>query len=147
VLIDVTTDMTLYAEETFGPVVAVYPYDSDDEAVVLANDSVYGLHAVVWTGDPARGRRLARRLRFGTVGVNDAYVATWGSTAAPMGGFGQIGAGRRHGPEGITKYTEAQTIAVQRGLPLAPIGEMTAEAFAGATLTLLRLLKRLPGLR
>jgi succinate-semialdehyde dehydrogenase/glutarate-semialdehyde dehydrogenase len=147
ILIDVTADMTLYEDETFGPVVAVYPYDSDDEAVALANDSVYGLNAVVWTGDPARGRRLARRLRFGTVGVNDAYAASWGSTAAPMGGFGQSGLGRRHGPEGIAKYTEAQTIAVQRGLPLAPIGEMTAEAFAGATLKLLRVLRRLPGLR
>jgi succinate-semialdehyde dehydrogenase/glutarate-semialdehyde dehydrogenase len=147
ILTDVTPDMALYAEETFGPVVAVYPYDSDDEAVALANDSPYGLNAVVWTRDAARGRALARRLRFGTVGVNDAYVAAWGSTGAPMGGFGQSGQGRRHGPEGLTKYTEAQTVAVQRLIPLAPFGGMTAEAFAGVALKGLRLLRRLPGLR
>jgi len=147
VLIDVTPDMAVYSEETFGPVVSVYPYDSDDEAVALANDGEYGLNASVWTSDAARGRRIARRLRFGTVGVNDPYTAAWGSTAAPMGGFGQSGVGRRHGAEGILKYTEAQTIATQRLLPLAPVAGMTAEAFAGVTLKVLRLLKRLPGLR
>jgi succinate-semialdehyde dehydrogenase/glutarate-semialdehyde dehydrogenase len=147
VLLDVTPEMTLYAEETFGPVAAVYPYDTDDEAVALANDSEYGLNASVWTSDVGRGREIARRLRFGTVGVNDAYVASWGSTAAPMGGFGQSGVGRRHGPEGVLKYTEAQTVAAQRLLPLVPAGRMGAEAFAGAALRGLRLLKKLPGLR
>jgi succinate-semialdehyde dehydrogenase/glutarate-semialdehyde dehydrogenase len=147
VLIDVTSEMIVYAEETFGPVVSVYPYDSDDEAVALANDSEYGLNASVWTRDVARGRAIARRLRFGTVGVNDAYIASWGSTAAPMGGFGQSGVGRRHGPEGILKYTEAQTIAAQRVVSLAPVGRLGAEAFAGAALMGLRLLKKLPGLR
>jgi hypothetical protein len=64
-----------------------------------------------------------------------------------MGGFGQSGVGRRHGPDGILKYTEAQTIAAQRLVSLAPIGRMSAEAFAGAALAGLRLLRRLPGLR
>jgi succinate-semialdehyde dehydrogenase/glutarate-semialdehyde dehydrogenase len=147
ILIDVTPEMTAYAEETFGPVVSVYPYDSDDEAVALANDSEFGLNASVWTRNVPRGRSIARRLRFGTVGVNDAYFASWGSTAAPMGGFGQSGVGRRHGSEGILKYTEAQTIATQRLVSLAPIGKLSTEAFAGAALMGLRLLKKLPGLR
>src|SRR5690606_23541034 len=147
VLTGVTPAMTLYAEETFGPVAAVYPFDTDDEAVRLANDSAYGLNASVWTADVRGGRRVARRLRCGTVGVNDPYMAAWGSTAAPMGGFGQSGLGRRHGPEGIRKYTEAQTVAVQRGLPLAPVAGMATEAFAEATLGALKLLRRIPGLR
>jgi succinate-semialdehyde dehydrogenase / glutarate-semialdehyde dehydrogenase len=147
ILTGVTPDMTLYAEETFGPVVAVYTFSTDDEAVALANESPYGLNASVWTGSEARGRRVARRLRFGTVGVNDAYAAAWGSTAAPMGGFGQSGLGRRHGVEGIRKYTEAQTVATERGLPLAKVTSMASEGLAGAALTALKVLRRLPGLR
>ncbi|HLA63753.1 MAG TPA: succinic semialdehyde dehydrogenase, partial [Rhodothermales bacterium] len=147
ILTGVTPAMTLYAEETFGPVVAVYPFDSDDEAVAQANDSPYGLNASVWTGSEAHGRRVARRLRFGTVGVNDAYAAAWASTAAPMGGFGQSGLGRRHGAEGIRKYTEAQTVAVERGLPLTKLTEAASERLAGAALTALRVVRRLPGLR
>ena len=147
ILTGVTPEMILYREETFGPVVAVYSFDTDEGAVTLANDSLYGLHASVWTGDPRRGRRIARELRCGTIGVNDPYVATWGSTAAPMGGFGASGQGRRHGPEGIRKYTEAQTVATQHLLPLAPFGELVTETFAGAILTGLKLLRRLPGLR
>ena len=147
ILTGVTPAMTLYAEETFGPVVAVYPFDTDDEAVALANDSVYGLNASVWTRDARRGRRLARRLRCGTVGVNDPYMATWGSTAAPMGGMGQSGLGRRHGPEGLLKYTEAQTVATQHLLPIAPLAGMAAGAFAGAVVGAFKVIRRLPGLR
>jgi succinate-semialdehyde dehydrogenase/glutarate-semialdehyde dehydrogenase len=147
ILTDAKPGMMLYAEETFGPVVAVYPFDTDDEAVALANDSAYGLNASVWTRDTRRGRALARRLRCGTVGVNDPYMATWGSTAAPMGGFGQSGLGRRHGPEGIVKYTEAQTVATQHLLPIAPLAGMAAGAFAGVIVGAFHVIRRLPGLR
>ncbi len=147
VLTGVTPDMTLHIEETFGPVVSVYPFDSDEEVVALANSTAYGLSAGVWSSNPPRARSVARQLQCGTVNVNETYVAAWGSTAAPMGGFKQSGLGRRHGPDGILKYTEAQTVATQHLLPIAPIAGMAVEAFAGAMLTGLRVLRRLPGLR
>lgn len=147
VLTGVTPAMTLFDEETFGPVVSLYSFSADNEAVELANSTAYGLSASVWSADIARARNVARRLECGAVNVNETYVAAWGSTAAPMGGFKQSGLGRRHGPEGILKYTEAQTIATQHLLPIAPIAGMAVEAFAGAVLAGLKILRRLPGLR
>ncbi|MGY2875875.1 acyl-CoA reductase-like NAD-dependent aldehyde dehydrogenase [Marmoricola sp. URHA0025 HA25] len=120
VLADVTPAMSLYRDETFGPVVSVYPFGDDDEAVALANDTVYGLNASVWTRDGIRGRALAARLHAGTVNVNEAFGAAWASLDAPMGGMGASGLGRRHGAEGLLKYTEAQTVAHQRLLGFAP---------------------------
>lgn len=147
VLTGVTPQMTLFAEETFGPVVSIYPFYQDDEAVELANSTTYGLNAGVWSASTSRAQAVARRLECGTVNVNECYVASWGSTAAPMGGRKESGLGRRHGPEGILKYTEAQTIATQHLLPIGPIGGMAVEAFAGTILTGLKILRRLPGLR
>lgn len=147
VLEGVTPDMDLHREETFGPVVALYPFDTDAEGIRLANDTEYGLNASVWSRDGARGRRVARQILAGTVNVNEAYAATWASTDAPMGGMGASGLGRRHGAEGILKYTEAQTVAEQRVVPLAPLPDMAVEAFARTALTGLRLIRRLPGLR
>ncbi len=144
----VTEEMTLYREETFGPVAALYSFASDDEAVARANDSAYGLNASVWTRDLAAGRRIAERIECGTVGVNDAYVAAWASTDAPMGGFKQSGVGRRHGREGILKYTEAQTVATQLVAPLTPAAlGLSHERFADLTVKALGLLRHLPGVR
>jgi acyl-CoA reductase-like NAD-dependent aldehyde dehydrogenase len=148
VLTGVTDAMTLYREETFGPVVAVYPFTTDDEAVALANDSRYGLNASVWTRDLTAGRRLAARIECGTVNVNDAFMASWGSTDAPMGGFKQSGVGRRHGREGIHEYTEAQTVAVQPLGPLTPSNfGLTQERFADLVTKAVGLLRHIPGLR
>jgi succinate-semialdehyde dehydrogenase / glutarate-semialdehyde dehydrogenase len=119
VLTGTTREMEVCADETFGPCVSVYSVRDDDEAVARANDSDYGLNAAVWSGDLARGRRVAARVEAGTVNVNEAYGAAWGSVAAPMGGMKDSGLGRRHGAEGILKYTETQTIATQRFLGLA----------------------------
>jgi succinate-semialdehyde dehydrogenase/glutarate-semialdehyde dehydrogenase len=130
VLTGVTEAMTVAREETFGPVVSIYPVDSDDEAITLANDSKYGLNASVWTSSPARGRAVAERLRAGTVNINEGYAATWGSTDAPMGGFGVSGLGRRHGAEGLIKYTEPQTVATERLLAIAPPAWATRQAYA-----------------
>lgn len=113
VLEGVTPDMEVCREETFGPVVSVYRVGGDAEAIRMANDSEYGLNASVWTGDRARGRRIAALIQAGTVNVNEGYAAAYGSSAAPMGGFKASGVGRRHGQEGILKYTQAQTVAVQ----------------------------------
>ena len=121
-LAGVTSEMKLFAEETFGPVVSVYRCDTVDEAVERANDTSYGLNASVWTRDTAKGRAIAARLHAGTVNINEGYSATWAS-ASPMGGFKESGVGRRHGEQGLTKYTEAQTVAVQRLLGIdAPRG-------------------------
>ncbi|NMO03052.1 succinate-semialdehyde dehydrogenase (NADP(+)) [Gordonia sp. TBRC 11910] len=120
ILTDVTPDMTLFEHETFGPVVAVYTFTDIDDAVAQANASVYGLNSSVWTRNGALGRAVAARLHTGTVNVNEAFAAAWGSIDAPMGGMGDSGLGRRHGRDGILKYTEAQTIAHQRGLSFTP---------------------------
>jgi succinate-semialdehyde dehydrogenase / glutarate-semialdehyde dehydrogenase len=118
VLVDVTPEMTLYAEETFGPVVAVYPVVDDDDAIARANDTDYGLSASIWSRDLDAARVMAARVRAGSVNVNDGYVSAIGSVAAPMGGMGDSGVGRRHGRDGLLRYTEAQTVAAQkRALP------------------------------
>jgi succinate-semialdehyde dehydrogenase/glutarate-semialdehyde dehydrogenase len=120
ILTGVTPEMTLYDEETFGPVAAVYEVADEAAAVRRANDSAYGLNASVWTGDRDRGERIARQIRAGTVNVNDAYTAAWASKDAPMGGVKDSGLGRRHGRQGIRRYTEPQTVATQRGPPMVP---------------------------
>jgi succinate-semialdehyde dehydrogenase/glutarate-semialdehyde dehydrogenase len=147
VLADVTPEMHLYAEETFGPVLAVYPVASDEEAIARANDSPYGLNASVWSRSTVHARRVARRIRAGTVNVNVVYGATWSSTASPIGGMKESGVGRRHGAEGILKYTEPQTIAVQRAHPLAPSAVLPERAYAHLMPRLLRVMKWVPGLR
>ncbi|MEE8447826.1 MAG: succinic semialdehyde dehydrogenase [Gemmatimonadota bacterium] len=147
ILTDVTDEMRLCGEETFGPVVAIASFESVEEAIERANASPYGLSASVWTRDVAAGRRIAARIRAGTVNINEAYGAAWGSIDAPMGGFKDSGVGRRHGAEGIRKYTEAQTIAVQRGLPLAAPPWMGEERYSQVMTWALRLLRRIPGLR
>jgi succinate-semialdehyde dehydrogenase/glutarate-semialdehyde dehydrogenase len=141
VLAGITADMEVCHDETFGPVVAVSSFHDEDEAVVRANDSVYGLNAAVWSADLARARRVAARIRAGTVNVNEAYGAAWGSVAAPMGGMKASGLGRRHGAEGILKYTETQTIATQRFLGPAAPPHVSDEQWARVLTVALRTLK------
>ncbi len=129
VLTDVPEDAKLVREETFGPVVAIYPVASEEEAITRANDSEFGLNASVWT-TPSRGVALGARIEAGTVNINEGYAAAWASHGSPMGGWKESGVGRRHGSEGLLKYTEAQTISVQRGVPVAPFGGMSNETFA-----------------
>ena len=118
VLADVTDDMLVFAEETFGPVVSVYRVVDDDAAVQAANAGEYGLSASVWSRDPKRGRAIAQRIVAGGVSVNDGYLSAIAALGAPMGGMRASGVGRRHGREGIVRYTEPQTITSQR-IPIA----------------------------
>ncbi|MFP8955095.1 succinic semialdehyde dehydrogenase [Natrialbaceae archaeon A-CW3] len=120
ILTDVDPDALVVREETFGPVVTVTPVDDALEAIEAANDSDYGLNASIWTDERKRGKALAREIEAGTVCVNDAYIAGWAATGAPMGGVGDSGLGRRHGSEGIERYLEPRTIASSRIGPLAP---------------------------
>jgi succinate-semialdehyde dehydrogenase/glutarate-semialdehyde dehydrogenase len=105
--------MRIMREETFGPVLPVMAFDSDDEAVRLANDSEYGLAASVWTRDRARGDRLARRIQAGTVMVNDA-LSCFGIREAPHGGIKASGLGRSHGRFGLEEMTRLKYIDSDR---------------------------------
>jgi succinate-semialdehyde dehydrogenase/glutarate-semialdehyde dehydrogenase len=126
VLEGVTEDMELMRDETFGPVVAVSRVRDVDEAVERANDTCYGLNASIWS-TPRHGAEVATRVQAGTVNVNEGYAAAWASHDAPMGGMKDSGVGRRHGREGILKYCESQTVAVQR---LIPVGPMPGQAYS-----------------
>ncbi|WP_131741546.1 succinic semialdehyde dehydrogenase [Actinomadura roseirufa] len=143
VLADVTGDMDLYGDETFGPVVAVYRYRDEDDAIARANDTPYGLNASVWTRDVARGRRVAARIQAGSVNVNDGYGAAYASYDAPMGGMKRSGVGRRHGADGLLRFTEVQTIASQHLMDLEPPGRLGYDTFAGAMATGVKVMKRL----
>lgn len=143
VLTGVTDEMDCYADETFGPLVSVYPVADDTEAVQRANDSAYGLNASVWTSDPDRGRRVAAQIRCGSVNVNDGFTATFGSIDAPMGGMKRSGLGRRQGIEGIRRFVDVQSVATQSLVPLAPSGALSAKAYVTTVATASRALKKL----
>ncbi|WP_406603781.1 aldehyde dehydrogenase family protein [Nocardia macrotermitis] len=110
VLVDVDHDMACMTEETFGPTLPVMKVADEAEAVALANDSIYGLSASVWTGDKARGERIARQLNAGAVNINDVFANLF-NFALPMGGWQQSGVGARWGgAEGLRKYCRKQAI-------------------------------------
>jgi|SRR5579863_2876656 len=113
VLADVTHAMHIMREETFGPVLPVMPFDSDEEAIRLANDSDYGLAASIWTRDRARGESLARRIHAGTVMVNDA-VSCFGISEAPHGGVKASGTGRTHGRFGMEEMVRIKHVDSDR---------------------------------
>ena len=117
ILTGVTPEMECYTDETFGPVVSVYSVVDDDEAVERANDSDYGLNASVWTSDHDRGRRVASRIKCGTVNVNEGFAATLGSIDAPMGGMKNSGLDRRQGQDGIRRFVDVQSVATRTGIP------------------------------
>ncbi|WP_419999201.1 succinic semialdehyde dehydrogenase [Streptomyces boninensis] len=145
ILEGVTDEMDVCRDETFGPVLSLYPYGTDDEAVGLANQGAYGLSASIWSGDAREADRMAARIRAGAVNINDGAAAAAGSIEAGMGGMGDSGLGRRHGAEGIRKYTESQTVARQRLMPLGPPkpGESGVRTFVRRTNQQLGLLRRL----
>ncbi len=117
-LADVCSDMRIMQEETFGPVLPVAPFDSDDDAIRLANDSEFGLAASVWTRNRRRGEAMAARIKAGTVMLND-MISCFGIGEAPHGGFKQSGIGRTHGELGLQEMVQTKYVDVDRipGIP------------------------------
>jgi len=120
VLAKVDNRMAVAQEEVFGPVVTIIPFADEKDAIRIANDVKYGLMASVWTGDPARGHRLAARIKAGTVGINMPYTAFPG---LPFGGYKQSGFGRELGIEALDLYLETKSVTVNTGSrPINPFG-------------------------
>jgi succinate-semialdehyde dehydrogenase/glutarate-semialdehyde dehydrogenase len=109
VLTDVTPEMVIYREETFGPIAPVILFDDEDEVIKMANDTDYGLAAYLYTKDISRAIRVSEALRFAIVGVNDINPT---SAAAPFGGMKESGLGREGGQEGIVEYLETKLVGI-----------------------------------
>lgn len=117
----VETDHTseIASQEVFGPVLALIPYDTVEQAIEMANDTEYGLNASVF-GDVSKAEEVAKKIQAGTVNINEGYRASMASLDAPMGGMKQSGVGRRNGIHGIRRFTEPRTIAINRGFVELP---------------------------
>ena len=114
---DLAPDAPQAREELFGPVIVALPFDSEDEAIAIANDSRYGLAGSVWTPDLARGAKFATGISAGTVSLNSKRILDFGS---PFGGLRHSGLGRELGPEGIDAYLETQSVILPEGLARLP---------------------------
>ena len=113
---DVSNDMTIAQEEIFGPVLSVIPADDEGHAIDIANDTIYGLNAAVFTADLGRAREVAGRLRSGTVGQNNFRI----DFGIAFGGFKQSGIGREGGREGLLPYLETKTLLLDGPPPGYP---------------------------
>lgn len=143
VLTGVTKDMLHATQETFGPVVTIYPYDTIDEAVELANDTDYGLNCSVWGGDLSAAEAVGRRVRSGGVNVNDGLACSYASKATPSGGLKNSGVGARHGDAGLLKYTDVQHVAVLKKQVLTPPPDRPYEKHVEQTIQGLKMMRRL----
>ena len=103
---DVRPDMTIAREEIFGPVVSIIPFDTEEEAIAIANDSIYGLAGAVWSADSERAKRVARRIRTGQVDINGGGF----NMLAPFGGYKQSGNGRELGTFGLEEFLEVKSL-------------------------------------
>src|SRR3954467_4121242 len=113
VLADVTSEMLVMREETFGPLLPIIPFDSEEDAIRMANDSEFGLAASVWTRNRSRGEAIARRIHAGAVMVNDV-VSCFGISEAPHGGVKASGVGRAHGRFGLEEMARIKYLDSER---------------------------------
>ncbi len=143
VLEGVAPGMTCFGDETFGPVIALYRFHDEADAVARANDGDYGLNGSIYSRDTARAREIAAQVRCGTVNVNEAFGATFASIEAPMGGMRASGMGRRQGSEGILRYTETQSVGTQKVIRFGPMLGMSDRAYARTMTANLRVMKKL----
>jgi acyl-CoA reductase-like NAD-dependent aldehyde dehydrogenase len=139
VLADVTHDMQIAREETFGPVLPILRVRDEAEALRLANDSPYGLNASVWTRDRRRGESLAKQIASGAACVNDCLL-TYGVTEAPFGGVKDSGIGRTNGDVGLHSFCRTQSILIDR---FGARAEVLWYPFTARKLGLLRRVMRL----
>ena len=109
IFVNVSNDMRIAQEEIFGPVLSVINYKNVDQAISMANDSIYGLSAGVWSANTNRAKNVASRLRAGMVWINEWHIL---SELAPFGGYKQSGNGREFGDVGLNEYTELKTLYV-----------------------------------
>lgn len=143
VLEGVNPDMVCFGDETFGPVVSVYRFHDEADAIARANDGEYGLNGSIYSQDGDRARAIAKQIKCGTVNINEAFGATFASIDSPMGGMRQSGMGRRQGSEGILRYTESQSVGTQRLIRFAPMLGMSDETYAKVMTANLRIMKKL----
>jgi aldehyde dehydrogenase (NAD+) len=107
--VDVDPNATIAQEEIFGPVLSVIPYDTDEDAIAIANNSRYGLSGSVHAGSLERAMAVAKRIRTGTLSVNGG---NWFAPDSPFGGYKESGIGREHGVEGFEEYLQTKTIGI-----------------------------------
>lgn len=113
ILIGVNHEMKIMKEETFGPEISIMEFNSEEEAISLANASEYGLAASIWTSDMRKAKSIANKLQVGSVNINDV-VANYMISDLPFGGFKNSGIGRVHGQEGLRSYTQVQAVSSNR---------------------------------
>ncbi|MFE5852978.1 aldehyde dehydrogenase [Streptomyces sp. NPDC056500] len=120
VLVDADRELAVCREEVFGPVVTVHPFDTEDEAVAIANSVEFGLAAGFWTADSSRAHRVAKRLEAGVVWVNTYRLLHW---SVPFGGYKQSGIGRENGIEAVAEFLQTKSVITEHGTPADPFGD------------------------